>query len=143
MDKPAMTINPMEYIAQVARKKDHDDFEDSIRKLDNKYVESKLDEPTSIGVKYDVGKPRVGLVLAGFNQALLEVARVGTKGADKYSDFGFLEVDNGQARYTDAMLRHWLAEMSGEVLDPELQELHAACVAWNALARLELLLRDK
>lgn len=93
------------------------------------------------GAKLDAGKPRVGLVLADFARALTEVARVGTFGAQKYTDHGWLSVPGGQQRYTDAMLRHWLAEGRGELLDQQTGLHHAAHLAWNALARLELALR--
>lgn len=90
------------------------------------------------GVKYDAGKPRYGLVLGGFPRALERVVQVGTFGANKYSDDGWLSVPDGHARYTDAMLRHHFAEAGGEELDGESGMLHAAHRAWNALAVLEL-----
>lgn len=90
------------------------------------------------GVKYDAGKPRYGLVLGGFSRALERVVQVGTFGANKYSDDGWLTVPGGHARYTDAMLRHHFAEAGGEELDGESGMLHAAHRAWNALAVLEL-----
>lgn len=90
------------------------------------------------GVKYDAGKPRYGLVLGGFPRALERVVQVGTFGANKYSDDGWLTVPGGHARYTDAMLRHHFAEAGGEELDGESGMLHAAHRAWNALAVLEL-----
>ena len=43
---------------------------------------------TEKGVKLDNEKPRMDLVLGGFAKALYEVGRVGTFGADKYSDDG-------------------------------------------------------
>jgi len=102
------------------------------------------------GAKLDAGKVQLGMVLQGFNRALKHVAQVGTKGAIKYSKFGFLEVDGGQSRYTDAMFRHWFKECTGEVYDmideqgnPGTEELHAACVSWNALAGLEFILMEK
>ena len=90
------------------------------------------------GVKYDAGKPRYGLVLGGFPRALERVVQVGTFGANKYSDDGWLTVPGGHGRYTDAMLRHHFAEAGGEELDGESGMLHAAHRAWNALAVLEL-----
>lgn len=90
------------------------------------------------GVKYDAGKPRYGLVLGGFSRALERVVQVGTFGANKYSDDGWLSVPGGHARYTDALLRHHFAEAGGEELDGESGMLHAAHRAWNALAVLEL-----
>ena len=52
------------------------------------------------GVKYDAGKPRYGPVLGGFPRALERVVQVGTFGANKYSDDGWLTVPGGHGRYT-------------------------------------------
>ena len=101
------------------------------------------------GSKLDAGKNRLGLVLGGFARALEAVSEVGTLGANKYSDNGWKEVSNGSDRYTDAMLRHLMKEFKGELTDKELTEmkgdkvLHASCVAWNALARLSLILNER
>lgn len=94
------------------------------------------------GAKLDAGKLRAGLVLGDFAHALAEVAKVGTFGAQKYTDHGWLSVPNGMQRYTDAMLRHWLAEHTHASHDDQTGLLHAAHLAWNALARLELLARE-
>jgi len=93
------------------------------------------------GAKLDHGKPRVHLVLGAFRFALIEVARVGTVGAEKYSDHGWLSVPNGIERYTDAMYRHLLCEPGS--LDKDTGLDHAAHAAWNALAVLELKLRNE
>lgn len=92
------------------------------------------------GAKLDAGKPRCSLVLGGFSRALGQVAQVGTFGAAKYTDNGWRTVPDGQERYTDALWRHLLAEAQGLECDPDSGLLHAAHMAWNALARLELLL---
>lgn len=97
--------------------------------------------PHAPGAKLDAGKNRVGLVLGGFPRALLAVSRIGTFGAGKYTDNGWVSVENGQARYTDAMLRHHLWEATGELRDADSGLLHAAHRAWNALAVLELQLQ--
>lgn len=94
-----------------------------------------------LGAKLDNGKPMTSL-LAYFGQALLAVSEVGTHGAKKYTRGGWQFVDDGFNRYSDAMLRHYFAEYYEEK-DPELGTYHAAQTAWNALARLELMLRDK
>lgn len=94
------------------------------------------------GAKLDHGKVRAGLVLGDFSRALHAVAEVGTYGAEKYSDSGWLQVENGESRYTDAMIRHWMKESTGEELDPDTDFKHAAHAAWNALARLELMMRN-
>ena len=98
--------------------------------------------PHTPGAKLDAGKNRLGLVLQGFANALEEVGRVGTFGANKYTDNGWMSVPNGHARYTDAAYRHLLKEAQGELLDLESGLQHAAHAAWNALARLELKLRE-
>ena len=46
------------------------------------------------GAKDDGVKPRTDLVLGGFSRALLEVSQVGTFGANKYTDNGWMEVPN-------------------------------------------------
>ena len=95
------------------------------------------------GAKLDAGKVRAGLVLGGFSRALLEVSKVGTYGANLYTPYGWTKVENGEERYTDAMLRHFLRETAGEIKDPESSLPHAAHLAWNALARLDIMLRGK
>lgn len=100
-------------------------------------------KPGEAGAKLDAGKNRMGLVLFGFARALQEVGRVGTYGANKYSDNGWIAVQDGRRRYTDAMLRHLMKGAAGEDFDPETSLYHAAHAAWNALARLDLMLREQ
>ena len=101
---------------------------------------------TEPGAKLDSGKIDMSLLLM-FSQALEAVADVGTQGAKKYTRGGWQDVPDGIDRYTAAMLRH-LTKEQRETIDIDLSEragrgvLHAACVAWNALARLELILRE-
>lgn len=97
--------------------------------------------PHEPGAKLDAGKLRAALVLGGFANALKAVSQVGTVGAVKYTPNGWVEVPNGQERYTDAMLRHLLDELAGVECDKDTGLRHAAHTAWNALARLELMLR--
>jgi len=95
--------------------------------------------PHEPGAKIDAGKPLAG-VLGEFGLALLEVAKVGTFGAEKYSRSGWQHATDGSIRYNDAMWRHLLLEHV-EACAPDSGLLHEAHVAWNALARLELKLR--
>lgn len=92
------------------------------------------------GAKLDAGKNRLGMVLLGFPNALKAVGQVGTYGARKYSDGGWKSVPNGQARYTDALLRHEVEFACGEADDEESGLPHLAHAAWNALAALEFYL---
>lgn len=105
------------------------------------------DDPSKIGtgaIKYDAGKPCAyrGLVQY-FPRASLAVAGISTFGASKYAWNGWEAVDDGINRYSDAMVRHLLKEGMGEETDPDSGLLHAAHTAWGALARLELMLREK
>lgn len=93
------------------------------------------------GMKFDGDKPRMDLVLGSFSRALLAVGEVGTFGAKKYADNNWIEVANGEKRYSDAMLRHYFAERQGHFYDEESGLAHAAHTAWCALARLDLQIR--
>lgn len=98
-------------------------------------------DPTAPGAKLDATKaPAWRGTTAYFPRALLAVAEVSAFGAAKYTWGGWRSVPEGQARYTDAMQRHLLGESIDGPKDPETGLLHAAQVAWNALARLELVL---
>lgn len=113
-----------------------------------KWDESVETDPTGrsaneAGAKLDHGKNRLSLVLHGFARAIDAVGKVGTYGAQKYSDNGWRTVPDGFNRYTDAMYRHLLLEAQGEIVDPETGLHHAAQTAWNALARLERLLAEE
>ncbi|MGL4641060.1 MAG: dATP/dGTP diphosphohydrolase domain-containing protein [Shewanella sp.] len=95
------------------------------------------------GAKLDAGKVRPALVLRGFARALLEVSKVGTYGATKYTENGWMEVPNGVDRYSDAKMRHWFKDATGETHDPDTKLFHKAHEAWNVLAELELMLRQQ
>lgn len=95
-----------------------------------------------IGVKYDSDKVRPDLIFNSMSMALIAVAEVATFGAEKYAEDGWLQVPNGIKRYTAAMDRHRLLE-NQEDADEESGLKHQAHLAWNALARLELLLREE
>lgn len=90
--------------------------------------------------KLDANKPDTSLLLM-FGRALLAVAEVGTRGLAKHTRGGWQTRHDGRTRYTAAMLRHLLKE-SYEDFDGEDGVLHSAAVAYNALVRLELQLRE-
>ena len=100
-----------------------------------------IDEPTTnAGAKHDAGKLLAGCLL-DFPRALQAVAGVSTFGAQKYSRGSWQSVPDGLTRYRDAQVRHMLAGAIDE-RDDEGGLLHAAHEAWNALAVLELKLRE-
>ncbi len=98
-------------------------------------------DPHAPGAKLDAGKLQAG-ILQQFSLALTEVMKVATFGAVKYSRGGWQSVSNGEERYSDAMMRHYLKE-NMEAVDPDSGFSHEAHLAWNALARLELKLRGE
>jgi hypothetical protein len=104
------------------------------------------DDPSAVGtggVKYDGNKPSVWRgAVDYFPRALEQVAAISTFGARKYAWKGWEKVSDGFSRYSDALLRHIIAESRGELVDKDSELLHAAHAAWNALARLELKLRE-
>lgn len=104
------------------------------------------DDPALIGtgaVKFDGGKASVyqGLIRY-FPRACMGVAKVSTFGARKYAWNGWADVVDGFARYKDAQHRHGLKAEMGETKDPDSNLLHYEHEAWNAMATLELYLRE-
>ena len=93
------------------------------------------------GAKLDHGKPKAAQILSQFARALWQVCTVGTFGAEKYSMGGWLSVEDGESRYADAGMRHFLKQGMGEEIDADSELLHLSHEAWNALAKLELHLR--
>jgi len=80
-------------------------------------------------LRYDAGKPRFELIPP---DALVEVAKVYTMGAEKY------DVDNwvkgmSWRRVVGSMLRHTMSWLGGEDVDKESGVAHMAHVAWGAL----------
>jgi hypothetical protein len=97
-------------------------------------------DPHQGGAKLDDGKVMAGL-LGDFALALRAVAEVGTYGAGKYTQGGWQQVPNGITRYNHAKWRH-LLDGCHEPCDAGSGLSHAAHEAWNALAVLELRLRE-
>ena len=94
------------------------------------------------GAKLDALKPPIAQgCIQYFPQALGAIATVSAVGARKYSWNGWRHVEDGLNRYSNAELRHIVAETQ-ELYDPNTKLLHAAHRAWNALAVLELTLQE-
>lgn len=101
-------------------------------------------KPNEAGAKLDIGKSpiRRGL-LEYFPRACLAVAEVSAFGAKKYTWGGWKSVPEVIDRYGDAEMRHVVkAAIEGE-RDKDSGLLHAAHEAWGALARLELILKER
>jgi hypothetical protein len=103
------------------------------------------------GAKLDLGKsPIFDGVLQYFPRALTKVADLSLWGATRYTWDGWRSVPNGFKRYSNAVGRHILKEKTEGLYDLDAKNdpkhpseiLHATQVAWNALARLELLVEE-
>lgn len=110
---------------------------------DNKEKDPHGKDQHEAGAKLDAGKNRMALMLSGFANALTAIGEVATYGAQKYTPDGWMTVDNGIERYSDAMMRHWFALQRGETIDTESGQHHMAHFAWNVLAVLELMEREQ
>jgi hypothetical protein len=99
-------------------------------------------------LKMDMGKaPLFTLVMQYFPKALTAVANVSEYGLRKYNPggpgTGWKRVPDGANRYGDGLVRHIVKESVEGPYDLQDSGLaHAAQAAWNALARLEILLED-
>lgn len=116
--------------------------------LEELQAENTQTDPTgrtahTAGAKLDAGKSPVFQGLFDyFPRACLAIAQISGFGASKYLWKGWESVPDGFNRYSNALARHLLIE-SFEKYDPESKMLHASHSAWNACARLELLLREE
>lgn len=115
-----------------------------LSKMDNwKESDPNGKQPHEPGAKLDFGKSpiRRGL-LEYFPRACLEVAEISAFGAAKYAWKGWETVPDGITRYGDAGARHIAKSAIEGPYDSDSGKLHAAHEAWNALARLELILKE-
>ena len=97
---------------------------------------------TKEGTKYDNGKLRLAEMIIDFKIPMEELCKVWEFGANKYEKSNWKKLQNPVDRYTNAMLRHLLAEETN-LVDDESKLLHAAHIAFNALARLYFIVRNK
>lgn len=93
------------------------------------------------GLKFDQGKIQPRLLYSGVPNALEEIVRVLTFGAQKYAPDSWQHVENAEERYQDASYRHDAARNKGEPRDQETGLLHRAHHIVNELFLLELEIR--
>lgn len=103
----------------------------------------------SEATKAKYGRPQVFLGVVGrFPRSMLEIARVSEYGANKHgramTDMSFLNVPDAEHVYAEAEARHMAKEaLEGPINAGDDEMLHKAQKAWNALADLEVYLRDR
>lgn len=94
------------------------------------------------GIKFDDSKPRLAEMIIDFKEPLLELCKVWEFGANKYGKRNWKLVENGKDRYTNALLRHLIAE-EDKLTDDETELLHCAHIGFNALARMYFILKER
>lgn len=75
--------------------------------------------------------------------AIEEIVKVYTMGAEKYADDAWKTIPDAHRRYLAALFRHVAAYERGERLDKESSLSHLAHAAWNAIAILWLDINNK
>lgn len=100
--------------------------------------------PGEPGAKLDAGKTPIyqGLI-DYFPRACMAVADISGHGAAKYAWKGWEAVPDGINRYANAGFRHSFKEVIEGPYDKDSGMLHKAHAAWNALATLELFMREQ
>jgi len=86
-----------------------------------------------MGKKFDGGKLRYGLIPPSSTRALASVL---TFGAQKYGPNNWQSVEQGEERYTDALMRHLEAYRGGEDIDEESGMSHL----WHAMTNIAFLI---
>ena len=84
-------------------------------------------------------------VVTRFPRAILELAKLSQFGTTKHEvsidDVSYRDIPDGEGVLLDAQVRHICQEaITGEVNEDDGGHLHATQDAWNALARLEIIL---
>lgn len=92
-----------------------------------------------------IGKVRMDLVMQDMPRAIEALARVMTWALDSkgYKESDWLHVPDAINKYSGGMHRHDNKEKRGQEFDDESGLEHAIHTAWNAMARVELILRKK
>jgi hypothetical protein len=109
--------------------------------------QSPVSKPTADASKEGrkIGKVRMDLVMQDMPRAIEGLARVMTWALEEkgYKESDWLTVPDGIGKYHGGLHRHDNKEMRGQTFDDESNLHHAYHTAWNAMARLELILRDE
>ena len=92
------------------------------------------------GMKFDTDKPMYNLIPAN---AIDELAKVLTFGAEKYAPNSWQDVPDGMERYRAALLRHAFAIQRGEIYDQETGLPHSAHIMCNAAFITELQMKGE
>ena len=108
---------------------------------------SKKKLSAATAAKYTKTPVALGCILR-FPRAMLEVAKVSVYGCNKHKapmgSMGYIDVPDAENVYREAEGRHFVKEaLEGPVNHEDGDLLHKAQKAWNALADLEVFLRNR
>lgn len=102
------------------------------------------------GLKNDQNKLPLGTVIQKqFPNAIEAIAKCSEFGHKKYSEsdndwLNYQRIDDAMFRYTNATIRHFFAEGGdNDKIDKDSSLPHIYQTAWNAIARLEVYLKNK
>jgi len=114
------------------------DIKDTVSQLSCQYeIVYQTENTTNTEMKrYNNGKPQMSY-LGSIKDALVQLVHVFEYGTKKY-DRDNWKLGGDKNMLLDCMGRHYLKLANGEELDEESQCEHAAHLAWNALAFLQL-----
>jgi hypothetical protein len=93
------------------------------------------DSDKDVGLKFDEGKPTFSSLPP---LGLRELGKTNALGRAKYGDHNWRKGIT-VSRSFDAIMRHWLAALSGEECDPIDGNNHLAAIAWNALVAIQMI----
>ena len=89
------------------------------------------------GIKYDKEKPKYADFLLDFQDAIEELYKVYEFGTNKYGRENWKKVEDGEERFTNAMIRHFFKKGN----DEETNINHQTHTAYNAIMRLHYILQ--
>jgi len=89
-----------------------------------------MNNEPKVGLKYDNDKLLMSLVEPEFIE---DVAKVLTFGAKKYKPNSWQHVEDCERRYKDALLRHTMSYLKGELIDCESGLTHLSHMATNIM----------
>lgn len=92
------------------------------------------------GVKLDNEKPKLADMLFCFQEVLPELCKIYEFGTNKYGEGNWKKVENGENRFKNALIRHFLSDKK---YDDETGVLETAHVAYNALMILWFELQER
>ncbi len=128
--KPRQSVTDLGYEAEVPVS-----LGETLKKLELKdwrfqKAEWKDSHPEEKGMKFSAGKPRWQL-MAPLWPAMEQVVRVLTRGAEKYEDNNWMDVDRDE--YVRAIMSHYSAYAAGDIFDDDMGTNHMANLICSAL----------